>query len=366
MDTLRVPAPIGRLAMWLQVTSPWRVLGLAALARTAICGIWTTPNIDQWLLFARDPYGTPAIDPAAQFITASPLGPLVAHTVGAHDRFPYALVHLALLVLSVTSFVTLGRRVIGDRLTTAMVVVLFASPLSNVVLTWLGQPDAAMLGGLSVLGLASGIGMQFRRIAAALGAGAVMGFASFEQGLIALVVLAIASWAADGPGDREVVLAAMAGLLIGRGGVAAFLAASDAPNVTRSEWARSLGYGVFLRTFLYNLPAVVFSMFGAGWLLVGHGVARLRAAVPPSRYVVPALIISLAVGAIALDQTRVVSMVVWPTAIWLLRRADEASDAGLDPVVVALTLVGGLVIPPVVIWEGSPYISSWFEIRQGW
>ena len=368
MTAVDVEAPAGtfdRFAGWLATASPWRVLVIAAVVRAVVCGVWTTPNLEQWVIFARDPFGPAPIDPAAQFITGSPLGPLLAHTLGATTTATYAALHLALAAVSAVVLVALGRHTVGDRLTNALVVLLVASPLSNVVLTWLGQPDAAMLGALSALGLASAVRTPSRARAVALAAGAVLGFSSFEQGLAAVVVLAALVWVGDREGDREVVLAAVGGLVAGRIGVAAFHAASDVPVMSRSTWARSLGPGVFVRTFLYNLPALAFSLLGAGWLLAGHaGAALHRRGMHLVHLLVPPAL-ALGVALVALDQTRGATMVVWPAAVWAVRRGDEAREGGLDRRIVAATALLAVVIPPVVIWEGSPYISSWLEIRNG-
>src|SRR5690606_14257701 len=88
---------LARVAAWLDTASPWRVLAVLALVRGVTVGVWTTPNVHQWLLFASDPFGRPPIDPAASFITGSPTGPLVANLVGADTELTFALVHLVAL-----------------------------------------------------------------------------------------------------------------------------------------------------------------------------------------------------------------------------------------------------------------------------
>jgi hypothetical protein len=363
---VRLPGFVERTAAWLAAASPWRVLAVSALVRAVTCGVWTTPNLDQWVLFARDPYGPAPIDPAAWFITNSPLGPLVAHTLEADTRLTYAAVHLGLAALSAATLVVLGRRTVGDRLTSALVVLLFVSPLSNIVLTWLGQPDAAMLGGLSAIGLASAFARRSSARLTAVVGGAVLGFASFEQGLAAVAVLAALVWFAGTRLDREVVVAGVGGLVLGRLGVSSFLAVSDVPNVSRADWARSIGAGVFVRTFLYNLPALAFSVLGVGWLLVGHAAGAVRARATSALPLLVPAGLALVAGLVALDETRVASMVIWPAAVWMVRQGDADREGGLDTRMVALTFLAGIVVPPIVIWEGSPYISSWFVIRQGW
>lgn len=352
-----------RVADRLDTTSPWRVLVALATVRAATVGLWTTPNVNQWLLFASDPWGSPPIDPAAAFITGSPTGPLVAHAVGADTRSTYALVHLVALAFAVSLLVAMGRRWIGDRTTNRLLVLLFASSMSAVLLTWLGQPDPFVLLALSAIGLASAAPPNIR-VLVAIGGGALAGFSSFEQGLGAVAVLAVASWPSDRPGDRNVVLGAVAGLLAGRLGLSAFHAASDVATLSRSDWARAHGTELFVKRYLANLPAYAFSILGAGWLLVlGAGRRCTRAGQSAAPFVVATAMV-LAVGVVALDETRVASLVAWPAAVWVVRRAEDEDPAG-SSLLTAGVLVAAVAIPPVVIWEGRPVISAWAEIF-GW
>ena len=363
-EGLRLPAAVSRLSRSLETVSPWRALGVAVVLRALICGIWTVPSIDQWVAFAGDPYGPVELARDFRYITGSPLGPLVAHSVGADTELTYALVHLAFVALALATLVGLGRRAVGDRLTTVLVVAWFASPLSNVLLTWLGQPDPIVFGGLSAVALASALPRRSHRLAIAVAAALLVGLASPEQGLVAVAAMAALCWWEDRPGDREVVVAAVAALVVGRLGVTAFAAASDAPDVSRLTYIEDNGLGYFLRSLFDNLPAVLYSVFGAGWLLVGHAFGRARATFPNPWPVRVAALLVVAAVATTYDQTRVAALVSWPALVWLLRRAD-AEEGGIQPAITAVTAAAALVIPPIVIWEGEPYISSWFRIRGG-
>lgn len=354
------PTTIDRLGARVLAASPWKVLAAGALLRAVTTGVWTTPNIQQWLRFADDPFGPADIDPAGAYITGSPVGPVLAHVIGAEGELAFAVLHLALLGASCAALVTIGRATVGDRLTNVCLIALLASPLSNVLLTWLGQPDAVMLGGLSALGFASAIRQPWARGIITASAGIVIGLASFEQGVLAVALLALLVWRSDERADREVLAGALLGLAAGRGLVAAFLAASDAPYLSRSAWARSLGLEPFVRGFLYNLPALVFSLFGPGWLLIGRAVAVLRpVATAVSRAATLVLILALASAVLALDETRVTTLVLWPSTVWLLRRVDRAAPRALDDRLIGFVALAAVAVPAVVIWEGSPYISSW-------
>jgi hypothetical protein len=361
-----VTRTVTRAADWLTVASPWRVLGATAAIRALTTGIWVVPSVEQWLVFARDPFGAIELHPDFRYITGSPFGPLLAHATGADTKLTYGLLHLALLALSAAVLVLLGRRTVGDRCTNVVLVALFASPLSAVLLTWLGQPDGVMFGGMSAVALASAIDQRWRRLAVAAAGAAVVGLAAPEQGLVAVAVLGALAWWGNRPGDREVLVVAAGMLVLGRLGIEAFLAASDAPHVSRLDYVRSNGVGYFLRSFFENWAAVVFSLFGAGWLLAVSAHSRLRRTWGGPWPVRLALLLVFVAVATTYDQTRVATLVSWPAYVWLLRRADERALAdggtGTDPRLVAATFLAGIVIPPVVIWEGEPLIAAWGTI----
>lgn len=361
-----VTRTVTRAAGWLGTASPWRVLAATAAIRAATTGVWVVPSVEQWLVFARDPYGAVDLHPNFEYITGSPLGPLLAHLTGAETKFTYGLLHLVLLALAAGTLVAIGRRAVGDRCTNVLLVALFASPLSAVLLTWLGQPDGVMFGGMSAVALASALDRRPHRLAVATAGAAVVGLAAPEQGLVAVAVLGALAWWGNRPGDREVLVVAAVVLVLGRLGVEAFLAASDAPHQSRLEYVRDNGIGYFLRSFFENWAAVVFSLFGAGWLLAVSAHARMRRSWGSPWPVRLALLLVFTAVATTYDQTRVATLVSWPAYVWLLRRADEHAVAdgedGLGSRLVAGTFLAGIVIPPVVIWEGEPLIAAWGAI----
>jgi hypothetical protein len=357
---------VTRAADWLATTSPWRVLAATAAIRAVTTGIWVVPSVDQWLVFARDPFGAIELNPNFHYITGSPLGPLLAHVTGAETKLTYGLLHLGLLALAAATLVVLGRRAVGDRVTNVLLVALFASPLSAVLLTWLGQPDGVTFGGMSAVALASAIDPRWRRLAVAIAGAAVVGLAAPEQGLVAVAVLGALAWWGNRPGDREVLVVAAATLVLGRLGIEAFLAVSDAPHVSRLDYVRANGVGYFLRSLFENWAAVLFSLFGAGWLLALAAHSRMRRSWGGPWPVRLALLLVFVAVATTYDQTRVATLVSWPAYVWLLRRADERAVAedgtGTDRRLVAVTFLAGIVVPPVVIWEGEPIIAAWGAI----
>lgn len=368
MPPVEVPSiatrAVARIGTWLSTASPWRVLAVTAAIRAATTGIWVVPSVEQWLAFARDPYGPVTLNENFHYITGSPLGPLLAHLLGADTKASFGLVHLALLALAAAGLIALGRRAVGDRLTNVLLVALFASPLSAVLLTWLGQPDPVTFGGMSAVALASALPRPSRLAVTAAGAGLV-GLAAPEQGLVALAVLGALAWWGNRPGDREVLVVAAAVLALGRLGVEAFLAASEAPHQSRLAYVQRNGLGYFLRSLFENWAAVLFSVFGAGWILAVAAWARMRRTWSSPWPVRLALFLVFVAVATTYDQTRVATLVSWPAFVWLLRRADERGEggtSGIDVDLVAITFLAGVVIPPVVIWEGEPIISAWGQI----
>jgi hypothetical protein len=335
--------------------SPWWVLAVGVLARLAtLGGTGWAPNLGGFLLFASDPWGSPPIDPAGGYITGSVLGPVVADALALDGKHTFVALHLAVLALAAAATVGLVERYVGRVAASAAAIVLVASPMSNVLLSWLGQPDPwVVLGGT----MAATAGLARRTpaiVALGVAGGLIGGLSSFEQAGIAVVLLAFLT-IPDGDGDQRVAIAAaVAGVVLGRAGVFAFHQVSDVPFASRLDAARAIGVGRLVRDAFAEWPALVWSMVGGGWLLVADALRRrpawrLRAALIG--------IGAFAACAVASDETRVATLVLWPA---LLRLAVDHVGPEPPPAVVRVvgwTAVLGLAVPPVVVQSATLFAT---------
>lgn len=344
-----------RLTTWAADVSPWRLLAVLAAVRVALVGVATTPNLDQWLLLANDPFGDPPLGEPFRYVPGSPVGPLLADALGISSRTGYAALHALLLIASVCALLHVGRRVIGDDRTKVAVVVLFASPLSNVLLGWLGQPDAITIGALSALGLGLVDRAPTRGGALVVAGGVLLGANSFEQGAVGLGI-AVLVLAADARRALPRVGLAAAGLAVGRGLQAWYLAASDVVHQSRVDYATD----VPSEPFIANLPSTLFSFYGAAWLIV-LVLARRRIAEGQAARLgtFGAGAAAVLMALLTLDETRVAALVLWPGTLVGIALALPAVLDRRRWSIVALTALAGAVIPPVVVWDGEPLLSNW-------
>jgi hypothetical protein len=346
-------------------TSPLVVLAALALIRIASVGIQSTPNVNEFVLFARDPFSTVPLDGDA-FITGSPMGPLLAHVLHMESTFTYSLLHFGVLAAGLAVIVVWLERTCGRAAATGVAVLLVAPPLSTVLLTWLGQPDVfIVVAGGVVAVAAAGSRSHFAMYWLPALAGLVLGFSTSETSLIALVALAFVGAASNHRGRVVLVMAAV-GLVLGRLGVAEFHNVSSVPYVSRLREASDIGYYTLVRRGIYNFAALLYSTFGAAWLLVAAWLSwqwRVRHVLPWGA--VLAWFIAVGTAFIVLDQTRDATLVLWPASVWVAYTSlrEQEGERGVW-LLLAATVVVATVIPALFVWNGAIQTTSfaqWFK-----
>ena len=281
------------------------------------------PNLDQWVLFARDPYGPAPIEPGRRFHHRLAARPAVAHTSGRHpahlrrrpprSRCPRRRPRRA------------GPAVRRRPVTSALVVLLFVSAALEHradVARSARRRHARRLGARP--GVASG--GRPRAVVDGLVGRRRAQVRFVEQGLAAVAVLAALVWFADRL-DRDV-----GGRRRRRAGARApgrrRLPGRDDVPTCRADWAgRSAP-----RCSCGRSSTTCRRWRSRCWASVGSSSATPPVR-PPALRAPPA---PRAGGARPgrrpgrLDETRVASMVIWPAAVWMVRQGDADREGGLD------------------------------------
>jgi len=352
----------------MRAASSVRVLAVLAGVRILTVGIYSTPNADQFVLLAQHPFGPVALEADQYYLTTSPIGPLLAHIVHAQTIQTYALLHLVILACGMAALVAWVDRSVGRLAATSLVVLLFASPLSNILLTWLGQPDVFLVvAGTAIAVAATNRALTVRWIVAVAG-GFVMGLASAETALLGLIAFALVAWTTSRRA-RVPLIAALIGLAAGRLGVSLFHHVSAAPFESRSAAAAQIfGYGTIARRALYNFPAFLYSTFGVGWILVVAWIMSFRTRTGRLPWAaIASWLIAVVVVFVALDQTRIATLVLWTATAWIAMTELRGRDD--DPqlwCLLAVTALVAAVVPPLVVWNGGIYIASIFDWFKTW
>jgi hypothetical protein len=306
-------------------------------------GLAPVPNIDVWAAAGRA-FPHPA---GGTYIEASPVGPALAHLLRCRSSNAYAALHLGLVVVATVALIAIVRRRFGDAAATLAVVALFASPLANVLLTWLGQPDPIVLG----LGAVAAMTTP----PAAIGAAAfALGVVHTEQA-IAIVVLLLLVRSAVGDLRRSQATSLAVGVVSGAAVVAVFKQHYGI-DASRLAYAQDIGLGEFTRNFLTMWHLVLVASFGATWALVlmlGRRLDRRQRLSCTAAFVA-----ALTMAFFTLDTTRVFALVTFPVVLVLIGHAVRTLPRQTLDRVLAIVLVAGALYPHIVVWEGHSYVSS--------
>jgi hypothetical protein len=331
---------IERVPLWLLATALFALLGLAN-------GI-TEKSADVILRYARTPFSPPPMGGSAYLVTG-PFTVVLAHatgatrSVGAFTWFFFALTCGALVFAF--GFV---RRAAGETMAKLAAVALFCGPLGAVLLTWLGKADPVTFALATVL--------VFTRSPVVAFSLAVVGGTNHPEHMLVIVLVL---WLVDA-GDRHrmrnraLSVAALAGVVIGRGIVSLYLAGFGINGrFDRLAFAQRdhSWIGDQLR---HGGVLLALSLFAAWWLFPVL-VAR-RAWVHDRRVAKTwalALSIVMALTVATIDQTRVFAVLSWPLVLWALRWSVEHFGEGVVRRLAACCLLLGVLVPfRLDVYEG--------------
>jgi hypothetical protein len=317
-------------------------------------GIWHTPDIADFVAMAHEFPRAPFLG-GGDYILGSPLGPAIAGTLGLRTTLPYVLFHLGVVLAAFAGLVVVVRMRFGDLAARAATVALFCSPLSNLLLTWLGQPDAFTFAFATAL-----VVLDWPPLLLLAGVG--LGLSGFEQGLFVAAGAVAVRWIDERRRTTRPAITSAAivvGLLAGKVLLEAYHRRYGIHPQSRLDFVLMVGFARWFGEFFGNFPTWLFSIFNALWVFLAAVYLRHRRSLR-----VPALLLVALVAPVfvTLDQTRVYALVSWPVVLWAVLWATRDADAGDDPAVVrrllTITLLLGLVLPRIMVWESNTYASS--------
>ncbi len=318
-----------------------------ALAR---CGFGAYPGTGIMLDITERLPSIEPLAPLAQTFQFSPIGPVLAFTLGADTRTTYLALHAGVLVAGCSWLAWSIARRWSLSVAVFVGVVFVASQACLVALAWVGSYDVytLLLGSVVVV-------TSSERVAAA--AGFVAAFAVFEQVAISFALLVAVAHVVDDP-RRNRYLSGLAGAVIGRLVLTVVLRVNDVTH-DRRRWLDEFGLAHFLEQFADAAPLLLLTAFGGTWVVV---VACLRQGITTWRaraaWIV-ALVLPLVPTAITEDQTRVYTIVTWPIVLALVvTTVPSLTERQMRSIGVG-ALVLGLVIPPVFLWRGDPTLADY-------
>ncbi len=342
-----------RVWTWVQaLPAPVCVAMLFAVLMIKV-GTWVIPNIEMSTRVSQNLHGMPFDDPLAQYIVWNWLGPAIAHLVHATTVTRYIALHYVFLAVAFFGYLAVllqrCRRDARDAHFAALL--FFCMPVAASVWYWVGM-DALTFGTMAALVLSR------KRPIASLLLAIALGMNHFEQGLVAFVLLLVASTLAQRSGEALAAtprwcLLVLSGIVAGKVLLIAWFTVNALMPHDRTTWTGAY-LPILVRCWVTHPDAIVYSILGVGWIVAAMAwsrIPRLRSAL-----VVP-LVMAIALTVVVGDETRVAALVVFPMMHFILIENPSVHQIATQHERGVLT-IAFVVVPWIWCWGGIPQSSA--------
>ena len=336
----------------------WHLLVAVGVLDLVKNGMWVTPGLADWASMAKAFPAEPKLAGMSSWILSSPVGPAVAHYLGATSPSSFEVFSVVAVVIAVATLSLGLRRAAGSVAQRIGLVALFASPLSNILMTWIGKEDPFVILFASVVFL-------FDSPLVVLFAAMGLATANPEAGA-AVVGGTVLLRGLDPLASRRALAAAVAGFSAGLLLLAGYGAEMGVPMGGRLSYVEHTGAKTLVTQFLSELPTLLFTVFGAWWVAFiafwQDVIDRRRTA----SAVIGFLVVCGAVSAASVDQSRIFALVSFPALLWSVCAAARLVPAERLRLVTTWIFLVAAVVPRTVVQGGSTYVShmSWILQRS--
>lgn len=350
---------LGRSRFWLLF------LGLVLLAVIFINGIGIVPE-EPYRRLAENPFVTRTDIHFNNYWQENPLLPLLAHTLRLTSPASFNILCFVILTGAFLSFALFARSKWGPAPALIFSTLLITSPLTTVILTWLGTPD-----GLTLL---LTVPFLFARSSLFFFPLALLGAANHPAFMIAALEILALRWAArDGTGFKQ-LLVTSAGLAAGYGLVRWFLVVNQIEIVSRVDFMLLKDFMEWVKMNALNLPMSVASLFNAHWLIL---VVCLVMFFKRDRVfyslILAFLLVNYAFTFFTLDTTRIFSLLAWGVLFtcmfhsYNLAKAEKGANPQVERQFLQSLIVVGLVSlvsPRYFSWMGEIHATPFYDFLR--
>lgn len=290
---------------------------VAALSLVSLWVLWRTgpgkvPYVELFEKYARD-WPTTALPPRDAYVLRNALGPMLYQLFPTPGTGRFLQLHLAALLLTGLLLAGWLLHVLGPRRAPVAMAVVLLSPLTALLLLWIGDYDAFSAFVWVVLLLS----LRHRPWVQVL-AGVLAGVQNLEQVAVGIVLLALVPELPRLVGARVRAVHLLAGAVLGRVLVEAYLRHEGAVRGSRFTFLSdpALLHNV-TKTFLVMAPIVLWSALGGLWPFALSTVQRGWPGWSRSLQVrlAAVLVLTLGFSFLAADHSRVIAMVTFPLVV---------------------------------------------------
>ena len=313
-------------------------------------GVWFMPNYSQSLSIINNPFESPPLPPEQQYIYGSWLIHFIGFLVGASSPWKFFLLNGFFTFCFLMVLFWIARRSAPHQMAPFLFGLLCLTPAASVAIFWVGMD------GLTLLLMAVSIALLRHGLLWGLWViGFLLGLQHSEMGVVAYLLFVVSLAIKRDWRTMKLALHVLAVLIVTKVVFEFVLSANQIEYLSRSEWLVE-NMGQSLAMFAWSPVAIIWSAMGALWITFVS--KHHRVSVP--RHVLVPVILALIPTMLSIDQTRTLAIVLFPVIAWHL-----VSDQELTLKLYQRLRMRGLVllsiIPSVVVWQGQPYTSIFFE-----
>jgi hypothetical protein len=325
------------------------LLPLALLVAALLWAWWRTglgllPNIDKHEFIAQS-WPTPQIADRDGYILRSPIGLVLYQLSPFRGVLVFAALHAAALLGAYAAFAGWFLRHLGWHRGLIATTLLVLSPLTAVVMRWVGSYDAFYL-----LAWAAVLWTLRARWPAQLAAGLVLGVQNAEQGIVGLLLF----WLLRGfvtrgePYARPI--AALAGAVLGKLLLEGYLHSAGAVSGSRATWLANWALlEPTLSSALMMLPVIAWSGLCGLWFFVPQ-LPRVTWTRPVVLRLLAAAGLWLGTAIQAADHSRLLSLTLLPVVLLGIREVVATRFSSLESLWRSYAWWVLVIAPPTIVW----------------
>lgn len=296
----------------------------------------------------------------------NPLLPVIAFYLGLSSPTTFNLFCFLILAGGYLLFALLSRRRWGSSTALIFSTLLITSPLTTVMLTWLGTPD-----GLTV---ALTVPFLFTRSSLLLFPLSVLGAINHPAFMIAVIEVLVLRWAGRDGIKLKQILASGLGIAVGYGLTRLFLAVNQIEIVSRTDFMLLRDISEWLKLNALNLPMTLSSLFNIHWLIIPLClVIFFKKDRSFYSLVLAALLVNYGFTFFTLDTTRIFSLLSWGVLFecifhsYRLSITDHADTPEVqNQFLESLVLIGvfSFITPRYFSWAGEIHTTPFYQFMR--
>jgi hypothetical protein len=291
--------------------------------------------------------------------------PLLAYYLSLTGTITFNVLAFTIIIVGYGLFARLTHRYWGSTLALILTTLLITSPLTTILLSWLGTPDGLTFA-LTVPFLFINSGLLIFLLA-------VLGPANHPAFIIAIMEILLLRWVMrNGISLKHLILASL-GIVCGYGVLKFFLYSYGIEVVSRFDFMQLKDISEWAGMNMINLPATLFSLFNIHWLILP--ISMLMFFNQDRRFFSLALsmmLLNYVIVFFTLDTTRIFILLSWGVLFASIFHSNRlaASESHRKQYIQALILISitSFFTPRYFSWVGdihtSPFLKTISQLFQ--